>query len=104
MIEELMIARYVMACNYFMLVITMIVIIYRIIRLQKNERKRQLYFSFPMIMFCINAFLFYTYTFVHTNHSYIPQYYYFAWGASIILHAILNALGMELTRLKLDGH
>lgn len=104
---DLLVSPYIMIFNYVVVIITLIITNYRIIRLPKAERVKQCYLTFPYILLCLNIFLFYTYTFLYRHYyNLIPREdsIYYAWGSSIILHAILNILGIELTRLKLDGH
>lgn len=104
---DLLVAKYIMACNYSIVIITLIITTIRIKKLPIDVRIKQTYLTLPSIIWCVHAFVFYSYTF------FIKQYwdpipdndiYYFAWGASIILHAAFNYLGIELTRLNLDGH
>lgn len=104
---DLIVARDVMVCNLLVVVCTLIVIAVRILRLPAKERRQQCCLTFPTTLWCFNAVLFYIYTFfVKPYWDPIPQndVYYFAWGAGIILHAALNALGIEITRLRIDGH
>lgn len=103
---DLLVARDIMACNLLAVVCTLIVIAVRIMRLPRNERRQQCCLSFPTMLWCTNAMLFYVYTFlVKPYYDFIPDtdVYYYAWGASIILHAALNALGIEVTRIRIDG-
>jgi hypothetical protein len=67
----------------------------------------QVKLTLPSIIWCVNALLFYVYTFfVKPYWDPIPDsdVYYFAWGAAIILHAALNALGIEITRMRVDDY
>lgn len=103
---DLIVARDVMMCNLAVVVLTLALTVVRIARMPKDERTRQVRLTLPSIVWCINAAMFYTYTFfVKPRWDFIPQndIYYFAWGAMIILHAALNGLGIELTRMRVDG-
>lgn len=104
---DLMVARDVMACNFMTVVVVLLVTAIRLSRLPREERKKQATLTLPSIIWCFHACVFYSYTFfVKPYHDFIPENdtYYFAWGAAIILHAALNALGIELTRMRVDGH
>lgn len=103
---DFIVARDVMACNLLAVVCTLIVITVRILRLPAKDRRQQCCLTFPTILWCVNAMLFYVYTFfVKAYYDPIPDndVYYYAWGATIILHAALNALGIEITRTRIDG-
>jgi hypothetical protein len=104
---DLIVARYIMACNLMVVVMTLLVTTIRILRMPKGKRMNQVRLTLPSIVWCVNAFLFYVYTFfVKPYWDPIPDsdVYYFAWGAMIILHAAMNALGIELTRMRVDEY
>lgn len=103
---DLLVARDVMATSFIVAAITLVVTVFWMRNLPPESRKRQLGLTLPSIIWCIHAVTFYTYTFfIKPRWDPIPEndIWYFAWGAAIITHAAFNALGVVITRIKIDG-
>lgn len=97
---DMQVVRVIMMFSLSTAIVIIIIKLFWFHHLERAQRIRQLQMAVPNIIWLSCVITFYTYAIlVMPYYKLISEVWFYAWGASLVLHGVINALGVLLSKI-----